>query len=188
MLQLALRRTGDPEVAELLGRVAGDLEAGLADLRELAHGIHPAVLTDRGLPAALDSLAARSAVPVIVDSALDRRIDPAVETALYFTAAEALTNVAKYADATEATIHLTVDGEQVAIAIRDDGRGGASLDAGSGLRGLVDRLGALGGRLNVESPTGRGTTVRAVVPLAADAQAGAGSGRPGVAASSALRA
>jgi PAS domain S-box-containing protein len=188
MLQLALRRTGDPEVVELLGRVAGDLEAGLADLRELAHGIHPAVLTDRGLPAALDSLAARSAVPVIVDTALDGRIDPAVETALYFTAAEALTNVAKYANATEATVHLTADGEQVAIAIRDDGRGGASLEAGSGLRGLVDRLGALGGRLNVESPAGRGTTVRAVVPLAADAQAGAGSGRPGVAASSALRA
>jgi len=189
MLQLARRRTDAPELLELLDRVAAGLDAGLADLRELAHGIHPAILTDRGLPAALESLAARSTVPVTVDAALEGRLDPAVETALYFTAAEALTNVAKYAGANEATVSLAAANGDVTIAIRDDGRGGASLDAGSGLRGLVDRLGALGGRLELDSPAGRGTTVRAIVPVASGGQpAGAGSGRPGVAASSALRA
>jgi signal transduction histidine kinase len=93
------RRADDPELVELLSRAVAGLEAGLADLRELAHGIHPAILTDRGLPAALESLAARSSVPVTVDAALDDRLDRAVETALSFTAAEALTNVAKYAGA-----------------------------------------------------------------------------------------
>jgi PAS domain S-box-containing protein len=166
LLQLARRRADAPELVELLDNVAAGLDAGLADLRELAHGIHPAILTDRGLPAALESLAGRSTVPVIVDAALDERLDPAVETALYFTAAEALTNVAKYAEATEATVRLAAANGDVAIAIRDDGRGGASLDAGSGLRGLVDRVGALGGRLELESPPGRGTTVRAFVPIA----------------------
>jgi PAS domain S-box-containing protein len=188
MLQLARRRTDAPELLELVDRVAADLDAGLADLRELAHGIHPAVLSDRGLAAALDSLAARSAVPVTIDGALDRRLEPAVESALYFAAAEALTNVAKYANATEATIELSADRHEVAVTIRDDGRGGASLASGSGLRGLVDRLGAIGGRLEIDSPSGGGTTVRAIVPLDARTQADAGSGRPGVAASSALRA
>jgi signal transduction histidine kinase len=129
------------------------------------------VLTDRGLPAALESIALRSPVPVTLEGALAARLDPAVETALYFTALEALTNVAKYAAATEVTVRLGEDDGQVEVAVRDDGRGGATLDAGSGLRGLVDRLGAVGGRLEVESAPGAGTTVRAVVPR--DAGAGA---------------
>jgi PAS domain S-box-containing protein len=168
MLQLARRRaaaSAGGELLELIDRVADDLRTGLADLRELAHGIHPAVLTDRGLPAALESLAARSAVPVAIEASLSRRPPPAVETALYFVAAETLTNVAKYADATEATLRLGEDDGSVEVCVRDDGRGGASLAAGSGLRGLVDRLGALGGRLELDSPAGAGTTVRAVVPL-----------------------
>jgi PAS domain S-box-containing protein len=166
MLQIAKRRLGgaSAEVAELLDRVAGDLDAGLADLRELAHGIHPAVLTDRGLPAALESLAGRAPVTVVVEGSLSGRLPPAAETALYFAAAEALTNVAKYAAATEATVRLAEDAGHVEVAIRDDGRGGASLDRGSGLRGLVDRLGAVGGRLEVASPPGGGTMVRAIVP------------------------
>jgi PAS domain S-box-containing protein len=168
MLQLARRRAaasaGD-ELIDLIDRVADDLRTGLADLRELAHGIHPAVLTDRGLPAALESLAARSPVPVAIEGTLSRRPPPPVETALYFVAAETLTNVAKYADATEATLRLGEDDGHVEVWVRDDGRGGASLAAGSGLRGLVDRLGALGGRLELDSPAGAGTTVRAVVPL-----------------------
>jgi PAS domain S-box-containing protein len=165
-LQIAKRRAaaGAEDVGALLDRVAADLEAGLADLRELAHGIHPAVLTDRGLPAALESLAARSPVPVRLDGALIERLSPAVETALYFTAVEVLTNMAKYAGASEATVVLAEDDGHVEVAIRDDGRGGASLEAGSGLRGLVDRLGAVGGRLELDSPPGGGTTVRAVVP------------------------
>jgi PAS domain S-box-containing protein len=174
MLQLARRKLADaPDgVLELVDRVMGDLDAGLADLRELAHGIHPAVLTDRGLPAALESLATRSPVPVALEGSLASRPDPAVETALYFTALEALTNVAKYAEATEVTVRLHEDGGHVEVAIRDDGRGGASLDAGSGLRGLVDRLGAVGGRLEVESAPGAGTTVRAVAPRDAAAAGG----------------
>jgi PAS domain S-box-containing protein len=166
MLQLARRRmaAAPDDVVELVDRVVSDLDAGLADLRELAHGIHPAVLTDRGLPAALESLAARSHVPVTLEGSLATRPEPAVETALYFTALEALTNVAKYAGASEVTVRVAEDEDNVAVAIRDDGRGGASLDAGSGLRGLVDRLGAVGGRLEVDSPPGGGTTVRAVVP------------------------
>jgi signal transduction histidine kinase len=122
------------------------------------------VLTDRGLPAALESLAGRAPVTVVVEGSLSGRLPPAAETALYFAAAEALTNVAKYAAATEATVRLAEDAGHVEVAIRDDGRGGASLGRGSGLRGLVDRLGAVGGRLEVDSPPGGGTTVRAIVP------------------------
>ena len=195
MAQLARRRAagaGADEVVDLLDKLAGELQTGLADLRELAHGIHPAVLTDRGLGKALESLAARAPLPVTIEGALTARPEAAVETGLYFTAAEALTNVAKYADASEVVLRLSEEGNEVAVAIRDDGRGGASLATGSGLRGLVDRLGALGGRLELDSAPGRGTTVRAVVPReprAGDqAAAGSGSGRPGVAASRALRA
>src|SRR5262249_48804198 len=143
MAQLARRRAagaGADDGVELLDQLSAELRTRLADLRELAHGIHPAVLTDRGLGKALESLAARAPLPVTIEGALSERPHPAVETALYFTAAEALTNVAKYAEASEAAVRLSEEGGEVAVAIRDDGRGGASLDAGSGLRGLVDRL------------------------------------------------
>jgi signal transduction histidine kinase len=148
-----------------LNRLADELEAGLAELRELAHGIHPAVLTDHGVRPAIDALAARCRVPVSVYGELERRALPAVESALYFATAEALTNVAKYADARSATVALTTRQGVAEVMIRDDGRGGADPAAGSGLRGLVDRLGALGGHLHVDSPVGEGTTIRAIVPL-----------------------
>jgi signal transduction histidine kinase len=164
LLRLAARKA-DPAVRAELERVGRELDAGLAELRELAHGIHPAVLSERGLRAAVDSLAVRSSVPVIVDGDLAERPAPAVELALYFTVAEALTNVAKYADAREAVVRIEGVGEQAEVEVRDDGRGGADPASGSGLRGLVDRLGALRGHLHVESPAGGGTTVRAVVPL-----------------------
>lgn len=154
-------RVIDPE---LLGRLADELDAGLAELRELAHGIHPAVLTDHGLRSAVDG-AARSAVPVSVCGDLERRPAAAVESALYFTVAEALTNVVKYAEAGAVTVTIAGDEGQAEVGIRDDGRGGADPSDGSGLRGLVDRLGALGGHLHIESPQGLGTAVRAVVPL-----------------------
>ncbi len=166
-LRLAMRGLdGDagPVRDELL-RVAEELDAGLAELRELAHGIHPAVLSDRGLRAAVDALAARSTLPVTVHGDLVERPAPAVELALYFTVAEALTNVAKYAHASVATVTIEGAGEQAEVEIGDDGKGGADPARGSGLRGLVDRLGALRGHLHVESPPGAGTTVRAVVPL-----------------------
>jgi len=163
-LRLAMRELDGEHRAEL-ERVADELDAGLAELRDLAHGIHPAVLTHRGLRAAIGALAARSSLPVDVHGDLPERPAAAVETALYFTVAEALTNVSKYADASAAVVTLVGVGEQAEVEIRDDGRGGADPGAGSGLRGLVDRLGALRGHLHVESPPGRGTTVRAVVPL-----------------------
>lgn len=167
LLSLARRRADDDGdgLAQLLAQIAGELEAGLADLRELAHGIHPTVLTDRGLRAAIDGLAARSRIPVEVNGELRVRPAPTVESALYFTVAEALTNVAKYANASSALITIVQAEHHAEIEIRDDGCGGAEPLNGSGLRGLVDRLGALGGHLHVESPIGRGTTVRAVVPL-----------------------
>jgi signal transduction histidine kinase len=166
LLALARRRAaGDEALCELLGRLADELDAGLAELRELAQGIHPTVLTDHGLRAAVDALAARSSVPVSVYGGLETRPVPAVESALYFTAAEALTNVAKYAGAGSVIVRIFGGGAQAEIEICDDGRGGADPAAGSGLRGLVDRLGALGGHLHLESPEGHGTTVRAIVPV-----------------------
>ena len=155
----------DAGFADLLARLAGELDAGLTELRELAHGIHPAVLTDRGLRAAVDALAARSPVPVWVDGDLAERPAPTVESALYFAVAEGLTNVAKYSCAGDATVAISGTHDQAEIEVRDDGVGGADPASGSGLRGLVDRLGALGGHLHVESPCGGGTTLRAIVPL-----------------------
>ena len=140
-------------------------EAGLAELRELAHGIHPAVLTDHGLRPAVDALAARCHVPVSVFGDLRERPLATVESALYFAIVEALTNVAKYAAATTATAIIISADTHAEVEVRDDGRRGANPADGSGLRGLVDRLGALGGHLHVTSPLGEGTSVRAIVPL-----------------------
>jgi signal transduction histidine kinase len=167
LLGLIRRETKDrdPRLTDLLGRLAGVLEAGLSELRDLAHGIHPAVLSDRGLRAAVDALAARSPVPVSVSGDLEERPVPAVESALYFAVAEALTNVVKYSSAGQASITISGTHDQAEVEVRDDGLGGADPASGSGLRGLVDRLGALGGHLHVESPHGAGTTLRAIVPL-----------------------
>ena len=143
---------------------AAELQTALAELRELARGIHPVVLTDHGLEAALPALAARSPLPVELDLELDARLAPADEAALYFVAAEALTNVAKYAHATSARVQLAESDGWAQITIADDGVGGASESGGSGLRGLADRLDALGGRIEVRSTPGEGTTIRARVP------------------------
>jgi signal transduction histidine kinase len=159
-------RTADPDTASKVKECATELQTALGELRELARGIHPVVLTERGLEAALRELASRSPVPVSVDAELDGRLPPAHEAALYFVAAEALTNVAKYARARAARVTLRRDDGSAEIAIADDGIGGAAADAGSGLRGLADRLDALGGRISVESTPGAGTTVRAAVPVA----------------------
>jgi len=159
-----LARTSESATAVAVKACADELQAALGELRELARGIHPAVLSERGLEAALQALAARSPVPVELDVEFDRRLPPAHEAALYFVAAEALTNVAKYAKATTAKVTLRVQGGQVEIAITDDGVGGAFASGGSGLRGLADRLDALGGTMAVESVAGIGTTVRAAVP------------------------
>jgi signal transduction histidine kinase len=158
-------RSDRDQLTAKLVQVRAELDAGLTELRDLAHGIHPAVLSDLGLRPAIDALVSRSTVPVVVDVALEERPAPSVEATLYFTIAEALTNVVKYAEATEAVVTVAqVDGH-AQVEIRDDGAGGADPTNGSGLRGLVDRLGALGGHLHVDSREGEGTRVYAVVPL-----------------------
>jgi PAS domain S-box-containing protein len=153
------------DAGPVLASARSELDAGLAELRELARGIHPALLTMRGLVPAVEALIARSTVPVELDDGLAGRLAPAVETALYYTVAEALTNVARYAEATSAAVRLRLDGDLVEVDIEDDGRGGADRQRGSGLHGLADRLGAVGGTLDVVSPPGDGTRVRARVPV-----------------------
>jgi signal transduction histidine kinase len=149
-----------------LAQARGQLEEALAELRELARGIHPGVLTDRGLVPALDSLASRSPVPVETEADLEGRLSPAVEAAAYFVVSEALANVAKYASATAVSVQVAREDGLARVTVRDDGVGGADPTAGSGLRGLRDRVEALGGRLEVESPAGEGTTVCVELPVA----------------------
>jgi signal transduction histidine kinase len=165
LLNLARKSVEDgSRPATLLDTAIGELTAGLAELRELARGIHPAVLTEHGLGAALDALAARAPLPVTISGVPEERLPPAVEAVAYFVVNEALTNVAKYADATGVTVGVDrVDGV-VMIDVTDDGVGGADAAAGTGLAGLGDRAIALGGRIEVTSPPGGGTRVRAVLP------------------------
>ena len=163
-LQL-VARSADPATATALQGCIEDLQTALAELRELARGRHPAVLTERGVPAALQALAARSPVPVVLDADLGGRLPAAHEAALYFVAAEALTNAAKYARAGAVEVTLHAGDGWAEIAVADDGVGGARAGGGSGLRGLADRVEALGGRLTLTSAPGHGTTVRARVPV-----------------------
>ena len=141
-----------------------DDRAALAELRELARGLHPAVLTERGLVAALEMLATRSPVPVVLEAEVPERLPAGVETALYFVAAEALTNVAKYAQPTSVAVTVLRGDRWAEVEVADDS-GGARADDGTGLRGLADRVEALGGELHVTSERGAGTTVRGRVPL-----------------------
>jgi signal transduction histidine kinase len=158
----------DPAAAaELLDAAADDLEAAIRELRELARGIHPAVLTDRGLGAALEALAQRIPLPVEIAPVPEGRLPEPVEAAAYFVVAEAITNVARYARASHARVAVARDRDRVVVEVADDGAGGADPAAGSGLRGLADRVAALDGRLDVDSQAGHGTTVRAVIPCGA---------------------
>ncbi len=171
MIELKLARSRfdqDPELArKLLDSAVANAAAAVDDLRDLAAGIHPAVLSQRGLDAAIESLATRASFPVELESRLQDRLPLPVETAAYFVVAEALTNVAKYANATHAAVSTRVEGGTAVIEVRDDGAGGADATSGSGLRGLADRVGALDGTLRVDSPAGAGTVIRAVIPLLA---------------------
>ena len=165
-LGLAKRRLARGEdVAELVNAADAELRAAISELRDLARGIHPAVLTDRGLAPALRDVANRSAVPVVLDALPEERLAGPVEAAAYFTVSEALTNVARYARATEAHVDVRPREGRLAIEVADDGVGGATAGAGSGLAGLADRLGALGGELRVVSPPGEGTRLLATIPL-----------------------
>ena len=144
--------------------VRRDLAAARSQLREFARGIHPTVLTEAGPAAALAELAEQSSMPVTVNVP-PGRWPPTVEAAVYFVCSEALTNVAKYAGASRVTIHVEEDRDQVRARVVDDGVGGADPSAGSGLRGLADRVEALDGRLRIDSPAGGGTRVTAEIPL-----------------------
>jgi signal transduction histidine kinase len=156
----------DPSTAgPFLDHVAEALAEASAELRELARGIHPALLTERGLAPAITALASRAPVPVEVVELPEERLSPATEATAYFTVAEALTNVAKYANASHASVRLARENGALEIEVRDDGKGGAAAAPGSGLSGLADRLGALDGSLEIESPPGAGTVVRAMLPL-----------------------
>jgi PAS domain S-box-containing protein len=142
--------------------------AALDELRELAAGIHPPILTSRGLSAALKELARRSALPVTVSPAIPGRLPEAVEVNAYFLTAEALTNAVKHARATHVTVSMNCDGQTLFLEIQDDGIGGASLEApGTGLKGMADRATALGGRLIISSPARGGACVGAAFPVAA---------------------
>jgi signal transduction histidine kinase len=160
-----MRAPEDGELASLLDRAQEELQLSLGELRELARGIHPAVLTERGLEPALNSLVARAPVPVTVEAHGAERLPGPVESAAYFVVSEALANVAKYAHATHATVTLERFNGHVTIEVADDGVGGADVGKGSGLRGLEDRVAALDGVLTVESPAGGGTRIRAVIPV-----------------------
>jgi signal transduction histidine kinase len=151
--------------AELLEAAADELTGATQELRELARGLHPPVLADRGLVPALEALAKRGPVPVAIEADDAEPAPEAVEAAAYFVVSEALTNVARHANAKQALVRVARRDGLLLVEIEDDGTGGADLSAGSGLRGLADRVGALGGSLDVDSVAGRGTTVRAALPV-----------------------
>jgi signal transduction histidine kinase len=155
----------DPETAaRMVGEAHGEVKLALQELRDLARGIHPAVLTDRGLDAALSSIASRCTVPVTVTAELGERPAEAIEGIAYFTVSELLQNVSKHSGARTASVDVWRSGDRLLIQVRDDGRGGAQLDGGTGMSGLADRLGAVDGLFTVESPMGAGTTVTAELP------------------------
>jgi signal transduction histidine kinase len=159
----ALGDLGDVVVRRSLDRAADEATAALAELRDLALGIHPLILTEAGLGPAVESLADRTRVPVSVDVG-DERYSPAVEGAAYFLISEALANITKYAKATRAVVRVRALADRLTIEVEDDGVGGADPGSGTGLRGLADRLAALDGTLTIVSPSGGGTRISAIIP------------------------
>jgi signal transduction histidine kinase len=167
-LRMARDRLGPDggDAAVLLDRSREELDLALSELRELARGIHPAVLADRGLSAAVNSLAERAPLPVEVRGVPPERLPEHIELTAYFVISEALTNITKYAAASQAWVSVTHQNGRLVLEVGDDGVGGADVGRGTGLRGLADRLDAIEGRLYIESEPGRGTTVRATMPSA----------------------
>jgi signal transduction histidine kinase len=157
----------DPRgAAALLAAAREELTLAIEELRDLARGLHPPILAERGLRVALEALAKRAPMPVRIEAPLARRLPDEIETTLYYLVAEALTNAAKHSGATAVTVRLSVAGGRVRVRISDDGTGGAAVRAGGGLRGLAERLEELGGELDVDSPVGAGATLTGVIPLA----------------------
>jgi signal transduction histidine kinase len=170
-VSLALRlveqmlESGTTTARAVLHEASTELSEALEELRELARGLHPAALSEHGLEPALEAVSARAPFPVEVTGIPDERLRDAVEAAIYYVVSESLTNAAKHGAASSASVVLTCVDDVVTVEVADNGRGGANLEAGSGLRGLVDRVEALGGELTVSSPRGAGTLVRAELPL-----------------------
>jgi len=166
-LRLARARLGSESdaAAQLLDDASRELDTGLAELRELARGLHPAILGDHGLPRALEALAARLPVPVDVDAPIEERLPEHIEATGYYIVSEALTNVSKHAEADQARVSVRWDGDVLRCEVSDDGRGGADESNGTGILGLRDRAEAAGGTLSMSSPPGRATVVAATLPL-----------------------
>jgi signal transduction histidine kinase len=164
MAQDKLGQGDDSVVADRLKEVGEEVKKALSELRELGRGLHPAILTEEGLGPALESLAERSAVPAVVLEAPSGRLPPGIEASAYFVASEALANAAKHAHASRVTLYASLMDGHLRIEVADNGVGGADPGAGSGLRGLADRVAAADGRLVVESPAGSGTRIVAVIP------------------------
>jgi PAS domain S-box-containing protein len=164
LLSLGRLRGAEGGPAGLLDAAIEELAAGLDELRALAGGLHPALLTERGLETALEALVMRAPLPVDLDFELDRRLPEQIEAAAYYVVAEALANVQKHAGAHRASVRVATGDGQVAVSVSDDGAGGAD-EEGSGLRGLTDRVESLGGTLSLESPAGGGTRLAARIPL-----------------------
>jgi signal transduction histidine kinase len=154
----------DPAAADALSRAQDEVEQAIAELRELARGIHPTLLRDEGLQAAVEALARRAPLLVFVQSTVTGRLPDPAELAAYFVVSEALTNVVKHASATQASVLLEREPGLLRVTVADDGAGGARMTAGSGLAGLRDRLDALDATLAIASPPGQGTTIRAELP------------------------
>jgi signal transduction histidine kinase len=169
VLGRAQRRLGDdsdPVVRSLLAEARTNAGEAITELRELARGLHPPVLTDHGLDAALAAVAARLPVPVAVDITALPRPRATIEAVAYFVACEALTNIAKHANATRAAVHIVRTGDTLCLEVRDDGVGGADPTLGSGLKGIAERVAGVDGTVSLDSPDGGPTTLRVVLPCA----------------------
>jgi signal transduction histidine kinase len=162
--RLGTRLQGDPDAQVRIAEARREIAVSLDELRTVARGLHPAVLSAHGLPVAVESLAATSTVPVGLEIALDHRVDEQAEVAAYYVVSESLANVGKHARAASVAVSVAHENGDLVVEVLDDGVGGADTEAGSGLRGLADRVEALGGRLQVWTPRGGGTRVRAQIP------------------------
>jgi signal transduction histidine kinase len=164
-LRMLKARLGDSGLQTMVDQLGEKLADALAELREFARGIHPAILSDRGLGPAVEALVDRAPLHVSHEVALQERLPAAVEAAVYFVIAEGLTNVVRYAETNRASIEVHLDGPDVHVVVQDDGVGGATIEGGTGLRGLIDRLAVLDGSLELTSPPGQGTRLEARIPL-----------------------
>ena len=166
-MSLLEQKLGDrPDATARLEEARREIALSLEELRDVARGIHPAVLSGHGLGVALESLAGRAAVPVRLAVEIDGRLPESVEVAAYYVVAESLTNISKHAYATDARVGVARANGDLVVEIVDDGVGGADTENGSGIRGLADRVEALGGRLRIWTPAGGGTRVKAEIPCA----------------------